>query len=102
MKLEYLLLIISLILTTILIIKIFHLKLPNYIILSTLYFILVLLMLLFDSYLTALPIVEYNKSLVGGLYIGSIPLEDFGYLIVVVLLGPALFDKFISDEKRKK
>ncbi len=59
-------------------------------------------MLIFDTYLTALPIVEYNKNLVLGIRIGSIPIEDFGYLLVVVLLGPALLERFIQNEERKK
>ncbi len=64
--------------------------------------VLTLAMLVFDGYLTALPIVEYNKNLVLGIYVGSIPIEDFGYLLVVILLGPALFERFIQNEERKK
>jgi lycopene cyclase domain-containing protein len=60
--------------------------------------ILTLLMLVFDTYLTTLPIVEYNKSLVLGLRIGSIPLEDFGYLLAVVILGPSLYEYFSNHE----
>lgn len=66
--------------------------------------VLFILMLIFDTYLTALPIVEYNKSLVLGLHIGTIPLEDFSYLIVVIIAGPALFEYFkkTNEESRKK
>jgi lycopene cyclase domain-containing protein len=45
--------------------------------------ILALAMLIFDGYLTALPIVLYNSKSVLAFRLGSIPLEDFSYLIVV-------------------
>lgn len=64
--------------------------------------ILFVLMLIFDTYLTTLPIVEYNKSLVLGLRIGSIPVEDFSYLFVVIITGPALFEYFKNNEESRK
>lgn len=74
----------------------------NWRILLTLTAVMLLLMLIFDTYLTALPIVEYNKNLVLGVYIGSIPLEDISYLLVVVILVPSLFEYFNKDEESKK
>lgn len=59
---------------------------------------LVISMIVFDTYLTSLPIVLYNGNSILGLRVGSIPIEDFGYLIVVVVLIPALFELF-SNEK---
>lgn len=61
--------------------------------------ILLMSMLVFDTYLTGLPIVLYNSNSILGLKLGTIPIEDFGYLIVVVVLAPALFEIF-SDEKK--
>lgn len=74
----------------------------NWRILLALTAVMLLLMLIFDTYLTALPIVEYNKNLVLGVYIGSIPLEDISYLLVVVILVPSLFEYFNKDEESKK
>lgn len=54
-------------------------------------------MLLFNTYLTALPIVRYNTSYTLGIRIGTIPLEDFSYLIVAVILAPALYTHFSTD-----
>lgn len=70
--------------------------------LVALFGILFVLMLIFDSYLTGLPIVEYNKSLVLGIHIGPIPIEDFGYLIVVIIVGPSLFEHFNNHETTRK
>ncbi len=52
------------------------------------------LTLLFDNYLTGLPIVLYNKSAYLGWLLWHIPLEDLGYLAAVLLLVPALFEYF--------
>lgn len=60
--------------------------------------VLILCMIVFDTYLTSLPIVLYNSNSILGLRVGTIPIEDFGYLIVVVVLAPALFE-FFRDEK---
>lgn len=60
--------------------------------------VLVLCMIAFDTYLTSLPIVLYNSNSILGLRVGTIPVEDFGYLIVAVVLAPALFELF-SNEK---
>ncbi len=97
---KYLGLIFTLLVTTGLILFFLKLKLPNRRIIVWLTVLLTLAMLVFDSYLTALPIVEYNKNLVLGIHIGPIPIEDFGYLIVIILLGPALFERFVQNEKQ--
>jgi lycopene cyclase domain-containing protein len=55
-------------------------------------------MLLFDSYLTRLPIVMYNNVSILSIKLGSIPIEDFGYLVAVVILVPALFEKFDNEK----
>jgi len=46
-----------------------------------------------------MPIVLYNESLILQIRLGTIPLEDFGYLIAVILLTPSLFEYF-HDEKK--
>lgn len=60
--------------------------------------VLTVCMIVFDTYLTGLPIVLYNSNSILGLKVGTIPIEDFGYLIVLVVLAPALFELF-SNEK---
>ncbi|GDX62918.1 hypothetical protein LBMAG34_4520 [Candidatus Saccharibacteria bacterium] len=56
-------------------------------------------MIIFNTYLTALPIVVYNVNSILGIKILTFPIEDIGYLIMVLLLLPPLFEK-LSDEKR--
>ena len=55
-------------------------------------------MVVFDSYLTRIPIVMYNNVSMLNLKLGSIPIEDFGYLVAVVILVPALFEKFDNEK----
>lgn len=59
-------------------------------------------MLVFNTYLTSLPIVMYNTSSVAGVYLSSFPIEDIGYLIVAVLLVPSLFEHFSNEKISKK
>lgn len=59
-------------------------------------------MLLFNTYLTSLPIVMYNTNSIAGVYLSSFPIEDIGYLIVVVLLAPSLFEHFSHEKTSKK
>jgi len=59
---------------------------------------LIFAMLIFNSYLTSLPIVLYNNNLTLGLKIGTIPVEDFSYLIAAVLLVPTIFNFFHRDK----
>ena len=55
-------------------------------------------MLIFNGYMTSLPIVSYNNSSILAIKIGSIPIEDFSYLIAVVILVPAIFNYFKNDK----
>ena len=59
-------------------------------------------MIVFNTYLTSLPIVMYNTSSITGVYLSSFPIEDIGYLIVIVLLVPPLFEYFSNEKTRKK
>lgn len=96
---DYLILSLSLISVSALLLLLFRIRLPRAVILLTLLFVLFIAMLIFDTYLTALPIVMYNSKSVLPFRLGSIPIEDFSYLIAVIILVPALFDKFHHDKK---
>lgn len=48
-------------------------------------------MLIFNTYLTALPIVSYNSERILGLRLGTIPLEDFAYLAAALVLTPSVY-----------
>ena len=91
---NYLVLAISLGLVLILILVRVRASLPNTKVLFIIGCVLLLAMLIFDTYLTKLPIVMYNNSSILGIRIGTIPIEDFSYLIAAVLLVPALFEYF--------
>ena len=54
-------------------------------------------MLIFNTYLTALPIVVYNMNSILGIKIFTFPIEDIGYLIMVLLLLPPLFEKLTNE-----
>lgn len=56
-------------------------------------------MLLFNSYLTALPIVRYNSERILGWRLGTIPLEDFAYLAVALVLTPTIYTYLKSRPK---
>jgi len=99
---SYSILAISLIAISALLLIRFRIQLPYYKVLLAIFAILLTAMLIFDSYLTSLPIVLYNTNSLLGIKIGSIPLEDFSYLIVVVVLIPALFEYFIKRDNDKK
>ena len=53
--------------------------------------VLFVCMIIFDTYLTALPIVRYNSERILGLHLGTIPIEDFAYLAVALVLAPSVF-----------
>ena len=95
---NYLTLSISLILVSVLLFLRLHLKLVDTKVLLILSLIMLLTMLIFDSYLTRLPIVMYNNVSILNVKLGSIPIEDFGYLFAVVILVPALFEKFNNEK----
>lgn len=48
--------------------------------------------LIFDSWLTAWPIVQYNNGAISGIHIGTIPIEDFGYTLLACLIVPIIFE----------
>lgn len=91
---SYLILSMSLILVSVLLFLRLRLKIISPKIITILASTMFVMMLLFDTYLTSLPIVMYNNSLTMGIKIGSIPIEDFGYLVAVIILIPALYEKF--------
>ncbi|HMT39630.1 MAG TPA: lycopene cyclase domain-containing protein [Candidatus Saccharibacteria bacterium] len=91
---SYLTLSISLVIVSILLFIRLRLKLINPKVLIALSLIMLVMMLIFNTYLTKLPIVIYNSNYISGLKIGTIPIEDFGYLIAVIILLPALYEKF--------
>lgn len=94
---SYLILSMSLILVSVLLFVRLRLRIVNPKILVILTVIMLIMMLFFNTYLTSLPIVMYNNSLTLGIKIGSIPIEDFGYLVAVIILIPALYEKFNEE-----
>lgn len=60
--------------------------------------VLLLLTAVFDSLIIASGIVAYNSDYILGVYIGTAPIEDFLYTIVVVPLVIALWEYY---EKNK-
>jgi lycopene cyclase domain-containing protein len=63
--------------------------------------LLTVCMLVFNTYLTALPIVRYSSERILGLRIGSIPIEDFAYLAVALFLVPSLFVALANKTRHK-
>ena len=55
--------------------------------------IVVGLILIFNTYLTARPVVLYGESYQLGFRIGTIPVEDFAYGLGLVLLNTELYEK---------
>lgn len=49
---------------------------------------------IFNGYLTARPVVLYDESYQLGIRLGTIPLEDFGYGMALILLNIILYEKF--------
>ena len=95
---SYLTLSISLILVSVLLFMRLHLKQIDLKVFFILSLIMLFAMVVFDSYLTRIPIVMYNNVSMLNLKLGSIPIEDFGYLVAVVILVPALFEKFDNEK----
>ena len=46
---------------------------------------------LFDNLIIAAGIVEYDHSKLLGIYVGVVPLEDFAYTVLAVLLVPTIW-----------
>lgn len=57
---------------------------------------LYIMMAIFNTYLTSLPIVEYNPAYILGYKILTWPVEDIAYLLVVVMLAPGLYAAFLN------
>lgn len=49
------------------------------------------LMVVFNTYLTSLPIVRYNSAKILGIKILSWPIEDLAYLVVALYITPVMF-----------
>lgn len=95
---SYLVLTMSLVVVSVLVLMRLRITPPRPKVLLMIGAILLIAMLIFDSYLTSLPIVMYNSKSILGIKIGTIPVEDFGYLVAVILLVPALFEYFKSNK----
>jgi lycopene cyclase domain-containing protein len=54
------------------------------------------LILVFNGYLTARPVVLYEDSVISGVRIGTIPIEDFGYGYALILLCTIIYEKWKS------
>lgn len=54
---------------------------------------------IFDSWLTAWPIVQYNSVAISGIRLGTIPFEDFGYTILAGILIPIVFEIIHGHQK---
>lgn len=64
--------------------------------------ILMLLTLIFDQFLTGLPIVLYDESKTLGVQLGYAPIEDFLYTFVAVIGICSLLTYITKNEKSKK
>jgi|GEM_PF-1133364 len=60
------------------------------------------MMLVFNTFLTALPIVMYNTNSILGIRVLTFPVEDIGYLIAVVVLLPGLYEKLCHEKRSTK
>ncbi len=49
--------------------------------------------LLLNGYLTAVPIVRYHEPYYLGIRLGSIPVEDFFYMLAIVILVLSFWEK---------
>lgn len=64
--------------------------------------ILMLLTLIFDQFLTGLPIVLYDESKTLGVQLGHAPIEDFLYTFVAVIGICSLLTYMTKNEKSKE
>lgn len=60
------------------------------------------LMIVFNTYLTSLPIIRYDWSKVLGLKIISWPIEDLAYLVVALYVSPAVYAFWLKRYESKK
>lgn len=65
-------------------------------------FLVVMLTIIFNGYLTARPVVLYNPSVASMVRVGSIPVEDFVYGIVLIYGVVNLYQFFERRESLQK
>jgi lycopene cyclase domain-containing protein len=53
--------------------------------------ILLVLTAIFDNVMIGIGLVGYDRALISGVFIGSAPIEDFGYTIAAVVLLPSVW-----------
>ncbi len=58
-----------------------------------------ILILVFNSYLTWRPVVLYDEAYQLGIRIGAIPIEDFGYGISLIVIATVLYEKFKAAQQ---
>lgn len=57
----------------------------------TVFLPMIVLTAIFDNLIVGTGIVDYNKDTLLGIYVGVVPIEDFAYTVVAVLLVPAIW-----------
>jgi len=62
---------------------------------------MLILTLIFDSLIINFGLVDYDKSKILGLYLGSAPIEDFFYTLIAVMLVPILWNVLSTHNKDK-
>jgi lycopene cyclase domain-containing protein len=58
-----------------------------------------ILILVFNSYLTWRPVVLYGEAYQLGIRIGTIPVEDFGYGVSLILIATILYEKLKTAQQ---
>lgn len=61
--------------------------------------VLVIMTTIFNTYLTRLPIVRYNQDALLGLKVGTIPIEDYAYTLVLAFLPASAWRRINVKEK---
>lgn len=98
---KYSLLIIICFTISVLVGVLYRVKLVNKKAIAFTFLISFIFMVFFNTYLTSLPIVEYNDLLTLNIKIISFPVEDVGYLVVACILLPLLYEVFLKEDKSK-
>lgn len=52
---------------------------------------ILILTAVFDNFIILAGIVDYDATKLMGIYVGAVPIEDFAYTVVAVLLVPAIW-----------
>lgn len=60
----------------------------------------IILFLIFNSLLTAIPVVIYNSAVITNYYLGTIPLEDFFYNWSLLTLYAFTYDFFLNKKRK--